>query len=227
MLLQRTPYGKHRERAVESATFFARHGYVVAFQDMRGRFASEGAFSKYHDFDVTDGYDTVEWLAKLPYTDGRVGMWGTSYGAHTQADAAKANPPSLGPLVLNQGGMSNAWDHAVRHGGAFELARELTWAFRYIPAETKDPVLKEAFERENVTDWYDALPLRPGSSPRLGPELRGLFPRIPTTTVSGSVQVSTGSSITTRPPTCRCSISADGSISSCAAPSKTMPSCRG
>ena len=165
VLLQRTPYGKHGERFVESARFFASHGYVVAFQDMRGRFASGGAFSKYHDFDVTDGYDTVEWLAKLPYTDGRVGMWGTSYGAHTQADAAKANPPSLGPLILNQGGMSNAWDHAVRHGGAFELARELTWAFRYIPAETKDPVVKEAFERENVTDWYDVLPLRPGSSP--------------------------------------------------------------
>jgi putative CocE/NonD family hydrolase len=61
--------------------------------------------------------------------------------------------------------MSNAWDHAVRHGGAFELARELTWAFRYIPAETDDPVVKSAFERENVTDWYQVLPLRPGTSP--------------------------------------------------------------
>ena len=92
-------------------------------------------------------------------------MWGTSYGAHTQADASKLNPPSLATMVLNQGGMANAWDHAVRQGGAFELGRELTWAFRQIPAETEDPVVRALFEAEPVAEWYSALPLRPGLSP--------------------------------------------------------------
>ena len=62
---------------------------------MRGRYGSEGTFSKYHDYDAPDGYDTVEWAAALPYSSGDVGMFGTSYGAHTQADAAKMNPPHL------------------------------------------------------------------------------------------------------------------------------------
>ena len=101
---------------------------------------------------------------------------GTSYGAHTQADAAKLSPPSLATLVLNQGGMSNAWDHAVRHGGAFELARELTWAFKYIPVEVADELVKAAFAGESVADWYGALPLRRGLSPlALAPNFEDYF----------------------------------------------------
>jgi len=165
ILLHRTPYDKQGEGLVRQAHFFARQGYVVAVQDTRGRYKSGGVFSKYYRYDALDGYDTIEWLARLPYTDGRVGMWGTSYAAHTQADAAKMNPPALKTLVLNEGGMANAWDHAVRHGGAFELGRELTWAFTQIPAESGDPVVRKYFEREKVQDWYAALPLRKGLNP--------------------------------------------------------------
>ena len=165
LLLTRTPYGKDRESTVATAKHFARHGYVSVVQDMRGRYKSQGKFSKYSVIEPEDGYDTVEWLAKQSYADGRIGMWGTSYGAHTQADAAKLNPPSLKAMLMNQGGMANAWDHAVRHGGAFELGRELTWAFRQIPEETDDPVVRKAFETEKITEWYSALPFRPGLSP--------------------------------------------------------------
>ena len=165
VLLTRTPYSKSRESTVATAEHFARHGYVAVVQDMRGLYESEGQFSKYSDFEPPDGYDTVEWVARQDWSDGRVGMWGTSYGAHTQADAAKLNPPSLKAMLLNQGGMANAWDHAVRHGGAFELGRELTWAFRQIPAESDDPVIHALFEKEKITDWYAALPFRPGLSP--------------------------------------------------------------
>ena len=146
LMLTRTPYGKHRESAVATAEHFAQHGYVAVVQDMRGRYASEGEFSKYSVLEPADGFDTLEWLAQQPYSNGRIGMWGTSYGAHTQADAAKLNPSSLKAMLLNQGGMANAWDHAVRHGGAFEMGRELTWAFTQIPAETDDPVIRALFE---------------------------------------------------------------------------------
>ena len=87
LVLTRTPYGKDRESTVATAEHLTRHGYVAVIQDMRGRYASQGEFSKYSVLEPADGYDTVEWLAKQPYSDGRVGMWGTSYGAHTQADA--------------------------------------------------------------------------------------------------------------------------------------------
>lgn len=165
LLLTRTPYGKDREDTAATAVYYARHGYVAVIQDMRGRYQSQGQFTKYAAIETEDGYDTVEWLAKQSYSDARIGMWGTSYGAHTQADAAKLNPPSLKVLLLNQGGMTNAWDHAVRHGGAFELGRELTWAFRYIREETDDPVVRQHMDNEKITDWYDALPFRPGLSP--------------------------------------------------------------
>ncbi len=165
ILLQRTPYGKASERFVSVASLLAARGYVVAIQDVRGRYDSEGIFTKYNPLESSDGAATISWLSALPYVDGRVGMWGTSYAAHTQADASKLNPPGLGAMILNMGGMANAWDHAVRQGGAFELGRELTWAFRQIPADIADPVVRAHFEAEKLEDWYEAWPFRKGLSP--------------------------------------------------------------
>lgn len=165
LVLQRTPYGKTSERFAPITRHLVERGYVVALQDLRGRYDSEGVFTKYNPLEASDGAATVEFLAQLPYTDGRVGMWGTSYGAHTQADAAKLQPKGLGAMILNMGGMANAWNHAVRQGGAFELGRELSWAFRQIPAEIKDPVVQRHFEKEKLNDWYTAWPFRKGLSP--------------------------------------------------------------
>ena len=117
ILLQRTPYSKEGQGLVESAKYFVRHGYVVILQDIRGTYKSEGTFSKYDHVTARDGYDTIDWIGDLPYTDGQVGMWGTSYGAHTQADAAKMNPANLKTLVLNFGGLHNGWEIKVRNHG--------------------------------------------------------------------------------------------------------------
>jgi putative CocE/NonD family hydrolase len=176
VVLHRTPYDKSAVETVKLAEYFARHGYVSITQDTRGRHRSEGVFSKYYKFDAYDGYDTIEWAAKLPYANGRVGMWGTSYAAHTQADASKLNPPSLRTMVVNMGGMSNAWNHSVRFDGAFELGRQLTWAWEQIIQDTKDPVVKEMLTKEKVTDWYTALPLRKGQNPlSVAPNFEGYY----------------------------------------------------
>ena len=163
LLLQRTPYDKKRRGIVESAEYFARNGYVVALQDLRGRFQSEGEFTKYIG-EGEDGYDSIEALAKLPYVSGEVGMWGTSYAAHTQANAAKLNPENLTTILVNMGGMENGWDHKVRNNGAFELS-QITWAFRNLESETKDPVIKAMLGQESVSDWIQALPFRKGLNP--------------------------------------------------------------
>ena len=163
VLLQRTPYGKTGSSLVESARYFAANGYVVALQDVRGTYASEGVFTKYIG-EGEDGFDTVEFLAKLPYANGKVGMWGTSYAAHVQANAAKLRPDALATIVLNMGGMSNGWDHKVRNHGAFEL-QQLTWAFRQLEAETEDPLVKEHLARAPIESWLEALPLRKGLNP--------------------------------------------------------------
>ena len=161
VLLQRTPYNKDSLAAI--ASYFTQHGYVVVTEDMRGRYKSGGSFGKYDDSSATDGYDTIEWLAKLPYSDGKVGMWGTSYGAHTQADAAKLNPPSLKALLLNFGGLSNGWKVKIRNHGAFELGQQLGWAFD--EAGANDPPVRAALEIEPVEKWFAAMPLRKGLNP--------------------------------------------------------------
>jgi putative CocE/NonD family hydrolase len=164
MLLQRTPYNKKDKTIVEQALFFAKNGYVVAIQDLRGRYKSEGRFIKYVN-DPKDGYDTVEWLGKnVTYANGDVGMWGLSYGAHVQAGAAKLNPPHLKTIVVNCGGTSNGWTHAVGNHGAFEL-KQMIWAFNQIREETDNPAVKQMLEREKITDWLTVLPLRKGLSP--------------------------------------------------------------
>jgi len=163
VLLQRTPYNKRNENFTGQARYFADHGYLVALQDCRGRYRSQGEFSKYVN-EPRDGYDTVEWLAKLPESNGKVGMWGTSYGAHVQAAAAKMNPPHLRTIVVNMGGTSDGWLSGIRNHGAFEL-KQLNWAFHQIGAETKDPVIRARFAQEDLFAWVQAMPLRRGLSP--------------------------------------------------------------
>jgi uncharacterized protein len=171
VLLTRTPYNKSGQRA--RAEYFVRHGYVVAVQDTRGRYKSEGVWSKYFDYDAVDGYDAIETLAALPYTEPRVGMWGTSYGAHTQADPAKLNPPHLATAILNHGGMSDPWDHSVGYHGAYEVGRQQTWAFGQLVGEREfldlsedgEPLIESSDLVQMGRDWLWALPLKPGLNP--------------------------------------------------------------
>jgi uncharacterized protein len=164
-LLHRTPYDKSESATVAIAESLAKHGYVVLVQDTRGRHHSQGVFEKYYTYDAYDGYDTIEWAASQRFSDGKVGMYGTSYAAHTQADASKLAPPHLRALLLNMGGMANAWDHSVRYDGAFEMGRQLTWAWSQALDDAKDPVTKNLLSKEDVTAWYAALPIRKGLSP--------------------------------------------------------------
>ena len=93
VLVQRTPYGK-------SGNFdrFVKAGYIVVSQDVRGRYESEGKYESFYRFkthDAEDGYDTVEWAAKLPNSTGKVGTFGTSASAFLQWRLAPLHPPSL------------------------------------------------------------------------------------------------------------------------------------
>ena len=174
VLLQRTPYDKTRAQA--NAEYLARHGYVVAVQDTRGRYRSEGKFLKVQPIDATDGYDTIEWLAKLPYANGAVGMWGTSFAAHMEAGAAQLHPPSLRTMVVNMGGMSNAWDHGVRYRGAYEMGRQLTWAWSQLAADAPTPSVRKLLEQEKVESWYNVQPMRRGLNPlSVVPEYEGWY----------------------------------------------------
>ncbi len=166
-LLQRTPYNKSAEARLEEAAFFTANGYVTVIQDCRGRYASAGGFTKYVD-EGRDGYDTIEWLAQQPWCNGKVGTFGLSYAAHTQAALACLNPPHLGAMWLECGGFSSAYHSGCRNGGAFEL-RQVTWAFREAlesPEARGNPrTTRAAMSNQNIQEWFDRLPWKAGHSP--------------------------------------------------------------
>ena len=123
VLLQRTPYDKRG--GVDFGLRAASQGYVVIFQDVRGRYTSEGEWSPFR-YESQDGYDTVEWAASLPSSNGKVGMFGGSYVGATQMLAAMATPPHLAgihPFVT----ASNYHDGWTYQGGAFEQWFNESW----------------------------------------------------------------------------------------------------
>ena len=92
VVLTRTPYNKNG--ADRSAEAYNKRGYALVSQDVRGRYASEGV-DKPFEVDMPDGYDTVEWIAKQSWSNGKVGIFGTSAPGITSNLAAASNPPHL------------------------------------------------------------------------------------------------------------------------------------
>jgi len=179
VILERTPYDKsgisRSERSLarpsprtrpEVAEAFASHGYAVVMQDCRGRFASGGEFEKYVN-EARDGFDTMAWIASRDWCNGRIGTMGLSYGAHTQCALAALTPPSLACMFLDSGGFSNAYQGAVRQGGAFEM-KQATWAYRHALKSRKtaaDPARKARLEAADIATWMRRLDWMPGRSP--------------------------------------------------------------
>ena len=165
-LLVRTPYDKSSTGNMRpKGEYFARRGYVVALQDVRGRYASEGTFY-FLVQEAEDGYDTVGWLATQSWCDGRIGTFGTSYLAWVQSALASLNPPHLAAMYVNEGG-HDAHSSSVRHNGAFEL-RFMAWAFMGAatsPPAAADPTIRQALTATRFRDWLPRLPLKPGLSP--------------------------------------------------------------
>jgi putative CocE/NonD family hydrolase len=186
VLLTRTPYG--RDLAVNSAYLnpatVAAAGYVVILQDCRGRFGSGGVFDPSVN-EASDGASTVEWAARLPYSNGMVGMWGRSYFAETQWRAASGKPAGLAALSLGVSAGANANNGSLYRGGVFELGSRLTWGHASIAANellrefSDDPELRAKEMRSwldldrsfSDTTAFGTLPLQ-DLSPRLGTFMR-------------------------------------------------------
>jgi putative CocE/NonD family hydrolase len=123
VLLQRTPYDKNN--GAEFGRTAAARGYLVVVQDVRGRYSSEGEWYPFK-YETQDGYDTIEWAAALPNSNGKVGMFGGSYVGATQMLAAIGHPPHLAgicPVVT----ASNYHENWTYQGGAFEQWFNESW----------------------------------------------------------------------------------------------------
>ena len=123
VLLQRTPYNKAAQG--EIGLMGAARGYVVVIQDVRGRYTSDGDWYPFRN-ESNDGHDTVEWAAALPYSNGKVGMFGGSYVGATQLLVAIAHPPHLAGICPIDTA-SNYHDGWTYQGGAFEQWFDESW----------------------------------------------------------------------------------------------------
>ncbi len=128
VLLNRTPYNKSMPMVFAmtlDAFRAAEAGYNVLVQDCRGRFASDGVFNCFTD-EARDGYDTIEWAAHQPWSDGKVGTYGASYMGATQWLAATQTPPSLKAMVpsITASDYHDGWTY---QGGAFALFFNVSW----------------------------------------------------------------------------------------------------
>ena len=124
VILTRTPYGKAGSKS--HGQYFARHGYVFVAQDTRGRYGSEGVWHWLTD-DGPDGTDCAAWIAQQPWSDGKIGMVGTSYVGGTQHAMAMEKVPQL-VTVIPVDAVSNMGRQSMRNAGAFEL-RFWNWIF--------------------------------------------------------------------------------------------------
>ncbi len=172
-LMDRTPYSvspygvDQYRRMIGPSEEFEKAGYIIVYQDVRGRYMSEGTFvemtphidvkkSKNDVDNSTDTYDTIEWLLKnVPNNNGKVGIWGISYpGFYTSASmidshpALKAASPEAPMTDLFKG------DDAY-HGGAFMLAANMGFYTFFRPQVAPGPPEKN-FDRFDygTTDGY-------------------------------------------------------------------------
>lgn len=161
-LLMRTPYDK--VQSVSPLVIGAvKRGYVVALQDVRGQFRSEGSFNPYLQ-EINDGHDTIEWLAAQPYVDGKVGTFGLSYPGAVQWMTAPTRPQHLVAMVPAMT-FANA-RHFTYHGGIF-VSPILNWFMQRqvkarreqgLPYGSIEEIRKVVAEKRH--EWLMYVPLR-------------------------------------------------------------------
>lgn len=178
VVIERTPYNKEAQSRseinldgteigrVDMAQRFTDQGFVVIFQDCRGRYQSEGEFVKYIN-EAEDGLDSLDWIQQQTWCNGDIGSMGLSYAAHTQLALACLNPKALKTMVLDSGGFYEAFQCGIRQGGAFEL-KQATWAYRQAlnkVLSTGDDELYALLKQEDLQHWFKHMPWKKGHSP--------------------------------------------------------------
>jgi putative CocE/NonD family hydrolase len=145
-IVTRTPYGSQRDAVHQNMMKFAQRGYAVVVQDVRGRYESDGKWEPFRD-EAKDGYDTIEWAATQPFSNGKVATQGGSYLGHNQWQAASLNPPHL-VAAFPSLASTNIYANWITMGGAFRLSFNYGWGVVRMPNRI---MLPQYFHTENYT----------------------------------------------------------------------------
>ena len=154
VILERTPYDKNNSRNASTENY-ARCGYVVALQDVRGRFNSDGNFDPYRQ-EHQDGFDTINWIDEQSWCDGNVGMIGGSYSGQTQWYSASQTPKALKAIIPVESPPGNAFVNEPLYGGVMILAL-LEWNACMGRRSAKATDIQTLLTEHK--DYFDVLPL--------------------------------------------------------------------
>jgi putative CocE/NonD family hydrolase len=157
-ILLRTPYNKGDE-LTPNYQVFLNHGYAFVIQDVRGRYRSEGRFDPL-DQDVNDGDDTLNWIARQPWSDGSVGMYGGSYLGIAQWKAALSHNPHLKAIFPYVSGDDDYRDRFYSPGGAMKLGHRLLWI--------AENLRETGYEPPSFSKYVWTLPIRLADLPAAG-----------------------------------------------------------
>jgi putative CocE/NonD family hydrolase len=162
IIMVRTPYGIAGGERSLNGNLLAQEGYIFAFQDLRGRYTSEGQFEMLRPMrdkrdpkaidESTDAYDTVEWLLKnVPHNNGRVGMKGVSYPGWTTVMAMLDPHPALKAVSPQASPADMFIGDDFHHGGAFRLS----YAFEYATLMESNKERGDfTFDDPDTYSWY-------------------------------------------------------------------------
>lgn len=155
VILLRTPYNRTRYGgSIRPAEFFAGQGFAVVSQDVRGKWGSEGDY-KVQSHDRDDGYDSVDWAATQPWSNGKVGTFGCSYLGEVQIILAGARHPSHVAAIPQAaaGGLGSAGGYWSGFGayenGVMSLSSLFGW-FLTAGAKDRDPNPPDSFDFAEV-----------------------------------------------------------------------------
>ncbi len=180
VILTRTPYNKSTERGnhLGVGKYFASRGYVYVAMDVRGRGDSDGAFVPYRN-EGADGFDSIEWCAKQPWSSGKIGTIGSSYLGYDQWLAALQQPPHLttmivlvtppDPFVESPTGLQSpsylSWYHLLL-GHTLHNAAAVDWnaLYLHLPLSTMDeaggfhaPYWQDILNHPGINSWWEPL----------------------------------------------------------------------
>lgn len=164
-ILIRTPYGKASAMSSLIATVVTDlHQYTLVIQDTRGRFDSEGVDSLYFSDGwgrPRDGYDTVEWIARQSWANGKIGTWGASALGITQYLLAGSAPPHL-VCCLVMVAASNLYEDALFYGGEYRRSLVDNWlennnSGHLINYFTQHPNYEPLYDIVNLSTRYDSV----------------------------------------------------------------------
>jgi uncharacterized protein len=180
VILTRTPYNKSTERGnhLGVGRYFASRGYVYVAMDVRGRGDSDGVFVPYRN-EGADGFDSIEWCAKQPWSSGKIGTIGSSYLGYDQWLTALQQPPHLttmivlvtppDPFVESPTGLQSpsylSWYHLLL-GHTLHNAAAVDWnaLYLHLPLSTMDeaagfhaPYWQDILNHPGINSWWEPL----------------------------------------------------------------------